>query len=74
MCLKQTSVSHSSTESEVISLHAGSRMDGIPALDLWDLIKSIALFFFIKKKFQHQETDRAMRSMYQNEDTQQPRC
>ena len=33
---KQTSVSHSSTESEVISLDAGLRMGGIPALDLWD--------------------------------------
>ena len=36
MCKKQTSVSHSSTEAEVISLDAGLRMDGIPALDLWD--------------------------------------
>ena len=34
MCKKQTSVSHSSTESEIISLDAGLRMDGIPALDL----------------------------------------
>ena len=38
MCNKQTSVSHSSTEAEVISLDAGLRMDGIPALDLWDLV------------------------------------
>ena len=30
---KQTSVSHSSTESEIISLDAGFRMDGLPALD-----------------------------------------
>ena len=37
-CKKQTSVSHSSTESEIISLDAGSRLDGIPALDSWDLI------------------------------------
>ena len=35
---KQTSVSHSSTEAEIISLDAGLRMDGIPALDLWDLV------------------------------------
>ena len=41
MCKKQTSVSHSSTESEIISLDAGSRLDGIPALDLWDLIVSV---------------------------------
>ena len=38
MCNKQTSVSHSSTEAEVISLDAGLRMDGIPALTLWDLV------------------------------------
>ena len=38
MCKKQTSVSHSSTESEIISLDAGLRLDGFPALDLWDLI------------------------------------
>ena len=37
-CKKQTAVSHSSTESEIISLDAGLRLDGIPALDLWDLI------------------------------------
>ena len=37
MCKKQTSVSHSSTESEIISLDAGLRLDGIPAFDLWDL-------------------------------------
>ena len=40
MCKKQTAVSHSSTESEIISLDAGLRLDGIPALDLWDLIFS----------------------------------
>ena len=33
MCKKQTSVLHSSTEAENISLDAGLRMDGIPALD-----------------------------------------
>ena len=32
MCKKQTSVSHSSTESEIISLGAGLRLDGKPAL------------------------------------------
>ena len=41
MCKKQTSVSHSSTESEIISLDAGLRLHGIPALDLWDLIVSV---------------------------------
>ena len=38
MCKKQSSVSHSSTESEIISLDARLRSDGLPALDLWDLI------------------------------------
>ena len=41
MCKKQTSVSHCSTESEIISLDAGLRLDGIPALDLWDLIVEV---------------------------------
>ena len=41
MCKKQTSVSHSSTESEIISLDAGLRMHGLPALDLWDLIVTV---------------------------------
>ena len=38
MCKKQTSVSHSPTELEVISLDAGLRMDGLPALELWDVV------------------------------------
>ena len=33
MCKKQTSVAHSSTESDIISLDARLRLDGIPALD-----------------------------------------
>ena len=41
MCKKQSSVSHSSTESEVISLDAGLRLDGVPALDFWDLTNSV---------------------------------
>ena len=41
MCKKQTSVSHSSTESEIISLVAGLRLDGLPALELWDLIIAV---------------------------------
>ena len=38
MCKKQTSVSLRSTESVIITLDAGLRFDGIPALDFWDLI------------------------------------
>ena len=41
MCKKQTAVSHSSPESEIISLDAGLRLDGLPALELWDLIVSV---------------------------------
>ena len=37
MWKKQTCVSHSSTDSEIISLNTGLRMDGIPVLDPWDL-------------------------------------
>ena len=32
--MKQTSVSYSATESEIISLDAGLRLNGIPSLDL----------------------------------------
>ena len=42
MCKKQTSVSHSSTESEIISLDTGLRLDGLLALELWDLIVSVS--------------------------------
>ena len=31
MCKKQTAVSHSSAESEIISLDTGLRLDGLPA-------------------------------------------
>ena len=40
-CKKQTAVCHSSTESEIISLDTGLRLDGLPALELWDLIVSV---------------------------------
>ena len=38
MCKKQTSVFHVSTASEVISLDAGFRMGGLPAVDVWDVV------------------------------------
>ena len=38
MCQEQRSVSHSSTESEIVSLDAGLRMDGLLALDLWVVV------------------------------------
>ena len=41
MCKKQTAVFHSSTESEFISLDTGLRLDGLLALELWDLIVSV---------------------------------
>jgi hypothetical protein len=37
ICKKQGAVSHSSTESEIISMDAGMRMEALPALGLWDL-------------------------------------
>ena len=40
-CKKQTAVSHSSTESEIISLDTGLRLDVLLALELWDLIVSV---------------------------------
>ena len=41
MWKKQTVVSHSSTDSEIISLDTGLRLDGLPALELWDQIVSV---------------------------------
>ena len=41
MCKKQTAVSHISTESEIIALDTGLRLDDLPALDLWDLVVSV---------------------------------
>ena len=41
MCKLQIPVSHSSTESEIISLDTRLRLDGLPALELWDLIVSV---------------------------------
>ena len=38
MCKKQTTVSHSCTESEIISLDVGLRMDGLLALNLWGTV------------------------------------
>ena len=37
-CKKQSSVSHRSAESQIISLDSGLRMDGLLALDLWDMV------------------------------------
>ena len=37
-CKKQGSISNSSTESELISLDAALRMEGIPALEFWDTV------------------------------------
>ena len=38
---KQTAVSHCSTDSDVISSDAGLRINGIPALDLRDLVNGV---------------------------------
>ena len=49
MCKKQTAVSHSSTESEIISLDNGLRLDGLPASELWDLIVSVLLEAYFRQ-------------------------
>ena len=38
ICKKQTAVSHSTSESEVIAMDAWVRMEGLPGLLLWDLV------------------------------------
>ena len=56
MCKKQTSVSHSSTESEIISLDAGLRMDELLALDLWDVMMEV---FRLSNQYQNTPTNPA---------------
>ena len=41
MCKKQTSVSHSQQNQKSSLWMQGLRLDGIPALDLWDLIVAV---------------------------------
>ena len=41
MYRKQGAISHSSSEAEVIAMDAGLRMNGIPALEFWDLVKDV---------------------------------
>ena len=38
LCKKQTAVSHSSTEAEIIALEAAMRMEGLPMLNLWSQV------------------------------------
>ena len=55
MCKKQTSVSHSSTEAGIISLDGSLRMDGVPALTLWDF-GDLSFSFRIEKNRWTQES------------------
>ena len=41
MCKKQVAVSHSSSEAEIIEMDAALRMDGLPALELWDTVQTV---------------------------------
>jgi hypothetical protein len=41
ICKKQTAISHSSAEAEVIALDAAVRMEGIPCLTLWSTILKV---------------------------------
>ena len=50
MCKKQTSVSHSSTEADNISVDSGLRMDGIPALTPLDVV--IEVFLSVPNKIE----------------------
>ena len=75
MCKKQASVSHSSTEADLISLDAGLRMDGIPALDLWDLV--IEVFHSSptqSEKTEDQARGNSSRDSTSNKQTQNPKA
>jgi len=41
LCKKQTVVSHSSTESEIISMEIALRSEAIPILSFWDLVVDV---------------------------------
>ena len=41
LCKKQSAISTSSSESEVIALDTGLRLEGIPALNLWDQVVEV---------------------------------
>ena len=41
MCEKRTAVLHSSTQCEIISLDAGQRLVGLPALDLLEIVNEV---------------------------------
>ena len=41
ICKKQTAISHSSSEAEVIALDAAVRLEGIPCLTLWSTILTV---------------------------------
>ena len=40
-CKKQTAVPHNSTEAELISCDAGLRLEGIPAVIVWDRLTDV---------------------------------
>ena len=75
MCKKQTLVSHSSTESEIISLDAGLRLDGIPALDLRDVVIEVLRSSNSNKKTnQHRSRKLFARSQIQTQTKGKLRC
>ena len=41
LCKKQSAISHSSSEAEIIALDTGVRMDALPCLSLWSQILDI---------------------------------
>ena len=41
ICKKQTCVSHSSTESEIVAAELGLRTEALPLLTLWDLVVEV---------------------------------
>ena len=62
MCTKQTSVSHRSTESEIISLDAGLRMDGLLALELWDVVVEVSRSSKISESSTHRTAGNCLRT------------
>ena len=55
ICKKQGAVLHSSTEAELISLGAGLRMEGTPALTLWSDIPAVLSLIEAEGHFQQRK-------------------
>ena len=73
MCTKQTGVSHSSAESYTFSFDASLRIEGIPALLLWDCASETFSHSDVTHTIPHKHRNIFMAMMNELEDIDKPR-